>query len=192
MEACKFKCQKCNSITSVKVEFLMPYSGKLVIINCANPSCGSKAKIQVPEFNPAIPINKTVDNDIAPTEIPICQKKPCHFVKLKILENEKTQEQSFLLKYKEQTIGRLSHIPGDFRPTIPIETKDRKISKNHFQIFQTKNQFGDTEVILKDERSTNGTFLNGSKMRLNNAEEIYLANGDRLRIGDTIIEIEMF
>jgi pSer/pThr/pTyr-binding forkhead associated (FHA) protein len=170
----------------------MPYSGKLVIINCANPSCGCKSKIQVPSYSPISQSYKNVENEIAPTEIPFAQNRSVHFVKLKVLENLKTEEQAFILKLKEQTVGRLSQIPGDYRPNIQITTKDKKISKNHFQIVQFKNTLGDTEVILKDEQSTNGTFLNGSTIPLSHAEEVYLSNGDRIRIGDTLIVIEMF
>ena len=192
MDAYKFKCQKCNCITSVKAEFLLPYSGKLVIVNCANPSCGCKSKIQVPNYSPNVQFSDNIENDIAPTEIPYAQNRSVHFVKLNILANTKTEEQTFILKLREQSVGRLSQLPGDFKPNIQIATNDRKISKNHFQIIQIKNQSGDTEVILKDEHSTNGTFINGSKEPLSHSEEIYLTNGDRIRIGNTTIEIEMF
>lgn len=193
MDAYKFKCQKCNSLTSVKIDFLLPYSGKLVVINCANPSCGAQTKIQVPDYNNYLSLkSQSPEDEIAPTEIPSSQKNSYHFVKLKVLQNQKTEEQSFILKMREQSIGRLSLVFNDFKPDVPIITNDRKISKNHFQIIQTKNQFGDTEAILKDEQSANGTFVNESTVPLTHSEQIYLCNGDRIRIGDTIIEIELF
>jgi hypothetical protein len=192
MDAYKFKCPKCNCITSVKAEFLMPFSGKLVAINCANPLCKCKSKIQVPDYNSNLISIKSTEDEIAPTEIPSAQNRSFRYVKLKVIKNPKTEEQTFILKMREQTIGRLSQIPEDFRPNIQISTSDRKISKNHFQIIQIKNQFGDTEAILKDEQSTNGTFLNESVTPLSHSEEVYLTNGDRIKIGETIVEIEMF
>lgn len=193
MDDYKFKCLSCNSITSVKVGFLLPYSGKLVVIKCANPACGAPFKIQVPVYNSDTPsINQIPEDEIALTEIPSAARNSFHFVKLKVLPNQKTEGQSFILKMREQSVGRLSLVPGDFKPDIPIVTNDRKISKNHFQILQTKNQFGDTEAILKDIQSVNGTFVNESTVSLSHTEEIYLYNGDRIRIGETFIEIEMF
>ena len=193
MEVYKFKCQKCNTITTVKIAFLMPYSGKLVVINCANPKCGAQSQIQVPNYNNDLPIiGQSINDEIAPTEFPVSQKSSFHFVRLKVLRSEKTEQQSFVLKMKEQSIGRLSSVVNDYKPDIAIVTKDRKISKNHFQIIQKKNQLGDTEAILKDEQSANGTFVNGSTVPLSPTEQIYLCNGDRIRIGEAIIEVEMF
>lgn len=193
MELYKFKCQQCNRITSVNIDFLIPYSGKQVVINCANPSCGTPSRIQVPDYKASISARGNNQNvELAPTEIPFNSKSPAHFVKLKVLKNQKTEAQYFVLKKREQSVGRYSQAPNDFKPDIGIITSDRKISKNHFQLTQFKNKVGETDVIITDVQSRNGTFLNKMIQPIGHSSEIYLKNGDQLRIGDTLIEIEMF
>lgn len=193
MELYKFKCQKCNRITSVNIDFLIPYSGKQVVINCANPTCGTPSRIQVPDYNAGLSVKGSSQNvELAPTEIPHINEKPAHFVKLKVLKNQKTEVQEFILKKRVQSVGRHSQAPNDFKPDIGIITSDRKISKNHFQITQIRNKAGETDVVIKDEQSRNGTFLNNNSLPIGHSDEIYLKHGDQLRIGDTLIEFEMF
>lgn len=193
MELFKFKCQICNHITSVNIDFLIPYSGKQVLINCAKQSCGKPSRIMVPDYNGELFAQRISQNEeLIPTEIPQTKEKSAHFVKLKVCKNQKTEAQMFILKKREQSVGRFSQAPNDFKPDIGIITSDRKISKNHFQITQYRNSIGETDVTIKDEQSRNGTFLNNNPQPIAHTDEIYLKNGDQLRIGDTWIEIEMF
>ncbi|NLD27854.1 MAG: sigma 54-interacting transcriptional regulator [Myxococcales bacterium] len=55
---------------------------------------------------------------------------------------------------------------------------DKTVSRNHVEIEYASDSF-----LLRDLGSTNGTFLNGSKVK-----EVYLTPGDLIKIGNTTIE----
>lgn len=55
-----------------------------------------------------------------------------------------------------------------------IIIKDPFISKHHFNIVEDESHY-----FLEDEKSSNGTFLNGEKL----LDVVKLTNGDRVRIG---------
>ncbi|MDO8527964.1 MAG: sigma 54-interacting transcriptional regulator [Deltaproteobacteria bacterium] len=59
---------------------------------------------------------------------------------------------------------------------------DKTVSRNHLEIEYTSDSF-----LLKDMGSTNGTYLNGSKVK-----EAYLAPGDTIKIGSTLLEFVAF
>lgn len=64
------------------------------------------------------------------------------------------------------TLGR----KGDNDITI----KDPFVSKYHFSIVEDENHY-----FLQDEKSSNGTFLNGQKL----LDAVKLKNGDRIKVG---------
>ncbi len=55
---------------------------------------------------------------------------------------------------------------------------DKTVSRNHFEIEYQSDSF-----LLKDLGSTNGTYLNGSRVK-----EAYLSPGDLIKVGSTTIE----
>jgi pSer/pThr/pTyr-binding forkhead associated (FHA) protein len=59
---------------------------------------------------------------------------------------------------------------------------DKTVSRNHFEIEYQSDSF-----LLKDLGSTNGTYLNGSKVK-----EAYLLPGDIIKVGNTTIEFVAF
>ena len=59
---------------------------------------------------------------------------------------------------------------------------DKTVSRNHLEIEYTSDSF-----LLKDMGSTNGTYLNGSKVK-----EAYLAPGDTIKAGNTLLEFVAF
>ncbi len=59
---------------------------------------------------------------------------------------------------------------------------DRTVSRNHVEIVQEQDSF-----LLRDMGSTNGTFINDTRVR-----EAYLSPGDVIRIGNTRIEFIAF
>lgn len=59
---------------------------------------------------------------------------------------------------------------------------DKTVSRNHAEIEYTSDSF-----LLRDLGSTNGTFLNGSKVK-----EAYLSPGDLIKIGNSSLEFEAF
>jgi hypothetical protein len=62
-----------------------------------------------------------------------------------------------------------------------LRLHDSKMSKRHASITYTGSEFR-----IRDERSTNGTFLNGSKV-----VEYALRDGDKLLVGDTLLRFHL-
>lgn len=59
---------------------------------------------------------------------------------------------------------------------------DSTVSRNHLSLEYTSDTF-----LLRDMDSTNGTFLNGTRVK-----EAYLVPGDRIKIGNTVLEFVAF
>lgn len=59
---------------------------------------------------------------------------------------------------------------------------DKTVSRNHFEIEYSSDSF-----LLRDLGSTNGTYLNGSRVK-----EAYLSPGDVIKIGNTSLEFVAF
>lgn len=59
---------------------------------------------------------------------------------------------------------------------------DKTVSRNHVEIEYTSDSF-----LLRDMNSTNGTYVNGTKVK-----EAYLAPGDIIKLGNTAIEFQAF
>ena len=59
---------------------------------------------------------------------------------------------------------------------------DKTVSRNHIEIEYTSDSF-----LLRDLGSTNGTYLNGTRVK-----EAYLAPGDVIKLGNTSIEFQAF
>jgi DNA-binding NtrC family response regulator len=68
------------------------------------------------------------------------------------------------------------------RESNDLVIPDKAVSRNHFEIEYQSDSF-----LLRDLSSTNGTFLNGSRVK-----EAYLAPGDVIRIGNTNLEFVAF
>ena len=61
---------------------------------------------------------------------------------------------------------------------VPIQVVDKQVSRKHMQIrFDKESEC----YYATDMSSRNGVFINGRKIQ----EETFLADGDRIRIGDT-------
>ena len=59
---------------------------------------------------------------------------------------------------------------------------DKTVSRNHLEI-----EYRDDSFILRDLESTNGTYLNGNKVK-----EAFLSPGDFIKLGNSAIEFVMF
>ena len=68
------------------------------------------------------------------------------------------------------------------RDTNDFVLSDKAVSRLHFEIEYTSDSF-----LLRDLGSTNGTFLNGSKVK-----EAYLTPGDLIKAGNTTLEFVSF
>jgi pSer/pThr/pTyr-binding forkhead associated (FHA) protein len=78
------------------------------------------------------------------------------------------------------TIGRRSKTSDC---AIQLDTADEFISRRHARIELRRNADGAYEYLLTDADSRNGTFLN--EQRLYKDETVFLALGDRIRLGHT-------
>lgn len=64
-----------------------------------------------------------------------------------------------------------------------IVVSDKTVSRNHIEIQVTD----DNSYLLKDLNSTNGTMINGMKVK-----EAFLSQGDQIEIGETKIEFQTY
>src|SRR3954447_11998322 len=66
-----------------------------------------------------------------------------------------------------------------------VRVNDTKVSREHAKITLSENN-GQTEYILSDLKSRNGTFLNGRKI---SSEK--LQNGDKIGLGEHILRFDL-
>ena len=193
MDKLNVKCSKCGKTMQLSVETLLPYSGKLVKITCRNPECKTQQKLQVPVFKKN---NTETVIESAPTIIEknienVNQTGANKKAILLVLQNSKTEAQSFSIDNGIYTIGRLVNKPGVYVPDIAIRTQDTYISKKHCQITVVTNNKGTKEYILKDAGSTNGTFFNSTVKALDKNDEVFLNHADTILLGDTHLVFEL-
>lgn len=84
-------------------------------------------------------------------------------------------------KGKKQTLSKNKTTIGK-KEGNDITLDDKTISRNHAEIEYTADSF-----LLRDLDSTNGTYVNGTRVK-----EAYLLPGDRIKIGRTIMEFTAF
>lgn len=191
MEIIKIKCLNCLEITSVLGKLMVPYEGKVVSIKCSNPQCGKPMKVQVPKITAYHEPRLDANPDLPPTQIRANQSCLASSAKIKIMKNEKTEEQTFILKEGLNTIGRLSLVQNESVPDIQILTSDKKISRNYHCAILLQRKGDYYEAILRDNQSTNGTFLRNSNKPLGPDDEVFLGNHDIFLIGETKLQIEL-
>jgi hypothetical protein len=191
MKIIRIKCLNCTEVTSVVKDILTPYQGKVISLKCSNPACGKQMKVQVPDFTKNEVLNLQNLSEYPVTQILKKDIRNLKLAKIKILKNDKTEEQIFDLKNGINTIGRLSLTDKTSIPDIPIFTLDKMISRKcHCEILVQKK--GETiEAILRDTMSKNGTFLSGFEKPLSHDDEIFLKDKDIFIIGETKIQIEI-
>jgi DNA-binding NtrC family response regulator len=68
------------------------------------------------------------------------------------------------------------------RENNDLIVSDKTVSREHLEIEYTADSF-----LLRDLGSTNGTFLNGSRVK-----EVYLSPGDLIKVGNTTMEFVAF
>lgn len=104
------------------------------------------------------------------------KKRPVDFKKEKELK-------AFLLEIEGAKEGRVYEIKTPFsligRKYGDILIEDEMVSKKHAQI----DIIGDDIFYIKDLASTNGTYVNGNKISYYKLKE-----GDKIKIGNTILK----
>lgn len=190
MEIIKIKCLKCNETTSVLRELMIPYEGRVISIKCTNPQCKVPMKVQVPILSNLSNKLTSANYEVPPTQITGKQQNSASRVKLRVQSNSKTEEQIFYLKEGLNTIGRFSMSQPNSNPDIPIITSDRKISRNYHCSLLMQYKGDGFEILLKDNKSSNGTYLENSRKPLDSEDLVYLEDRDSFIIGDTKIQLE--
>lgn len=89
-----------------------------------------------------------------------------------ILDTTSTPQKWFVLNSDKCTIGRIQG--------ATINMKADRVSSLHAVVFKKDNEW-----FIKDENSTNGTFLNGERV----TDELLLKNGDIIHIAENILII---
>ena len=86
----------------------------------------------------------------------------------------------FLLEKTDTVLGRSDE--------ADIQVDDEKVSRKHLKISLVKSgvqKNEQTSVVVTDLHSTNGIFINGGRVH-----EQALRNGDKVRVGNTILKFE--
>lgn len=104
---------------------------------------------------------------------------------IETVPNSYTAYQSFELTSDYYTVGRRNNSGPEHRPDVEVVTTDKKMSRKH-ALIRKKGKSGFT---LKDIGSKNGVMLNGN--RLEPDEEVYLSDGDKFRIGETLFRVNI-
>jgi DNA-binding NtrC family response regulator len=118
-----------------------------------------------PEHEPQTQILKTADEG---TEAVTLRK--CQLIVLQGVD-----------KGKKVTLHKTSTTIGK-RETNDVALTDKTVSRQHLSI-----DYADDSFILHDKGSTNGSYLNGNRVK-----EAYLTPGDVIKLGNTQIEFRAF
>ena len=100
-------------------------------------------------------------------------------VTLRVIEGSLSGRQFPFTENTICTIGRAK----DCNIQLPRDDQEQFVSRYHCQL-----DISATTVRLRDLRSKNGTYLNGRKI---GTDPIDLTNGDRIKLGKTIIQVEI-
>jgi two-component system, cell cycle response regulator len=84
----------------------------------------------------------------------------------------------FLVDQPETVIGRSDE--------ADIQVDDEKVSRRHIKILLRKNAAGKDSTVVIDLNSKNGVYVNSTRIH-----EQELNNGDKVKIGDTILKFEL-
>lgn len=93
--------------------------------------------------------------------------------------SELTPRQLFEIVQEYSTVGRKNSSGPLYQPIVEIDTKDRLMSKKHCLIKKIDNG----KYSIEDYNSTNGTRLNGEKLK--SGQVLLLEKGDVIRLGST-------
>ncbi len=171
----------------VKISVKCPKCATVMPLPITEDDLGKKKQAVCPKCyratNYNIPLSLAPRFEPDPTQIG--NKRDEATLLLEVVKNEDTDYQSFPLTSEYYTIGRKNEGSPESRPDIAVVTTDMRMSRKH-AVIKKKGNVGFT---LKDMGSKNGVEYNGSK--LDPDEEVYLANGDRFKLGHTEFRVTL-
>ncbi len=165
IEACKAKMVK--SYASLIKDY-----GKEILVPCPKCKTGNLYLINTDLLfknqNRIISKNENKTLTFSAAEKWIIHKS---MMKVIISQTDKTEEQIIMLQEGQNIIGRNN-----------IKTNDTSISREHCVINVQKDDIG-YKITIKDQKSTNGTFINERKLLGN--DEFYLTIEDEVKLNKT-------
>ena len=180
-----YKCPQCANTNSIKADWFKEKTDQKrhQCIFCSKISTLNIATIRSKFYNNFYEATVVV-GDTKATKINLHLKITAPETKgFFEIENSTTQIQigrGKNLEYKKNTENNIS----EMKLIIP----DQHISRKH-SIILLKKIANQTQLILKDENSLNGTFLNDQK--LEDGDECILSPKDKIKIGTSIIEFDV-
>ncbi len=181
----KHTCANCQKqqIYAVGREHM----GKMVNLVCNHCQTKSQQRIPNPDAVQAAMQGNKNHVPAAPKQSPLDDGNPKTQVRftnidthyLEILANEKTPNQRFELDQKYLTIGRFSSQSN--LSDLSIKTADEFMSRKHAVLRRQPNG----KFTISDAGSVNKVFVNDNELEI--GEEVYLQNGDLIKIGRTFV-----
>jgi hypothetical protein len=172
-------CPKCQNKFSVKIEAVKAHVNKPVLIKCRQCNTPSLYTITPQMINEATKPKQKTHQDLYGKTMVLNTSESIDSntrpLKLKIIGTESTKEQILVLNEGENTIGRLY-----------LKTTDTTISREHCIISVNKSEDGYTYAV-QDNKSLNGTFVNGK--RLSEYDQVYISSEDTILLNKTKVKL---
>ena len=190
----KLKCGKCGNIIDTETDKIVPLDDLHIGIICN--SCNSTNKLAksslqtIKKDEQTLPLDAkkyVVNRDITGDPITFKQynenkKSEASIPGWCFVHDENTAMQSFDFKIGRNILGRKSSKPID----IAIETNDIYMSREHCVIEVRLNKLDKYDFLIRDNKSTNGTIINGiQRKKLSTEDVFFLKDGDSLQLGMT-------
>lgn len=183
------RCKKCQQLLRIPVD--TEQIGTCFTGEC--PNCNDTAKLVItPDVAKMIEEaiekkvgqkkteEKAVKGDGADsTYVPVKNGSKERILVLSSCPSEQTPRQLFEIVQEYSTVGRKNSGGPLYQPVVEIDTKDMKMSKKHCLIKKVDNG----KFSIEDYNSTNGTHLNGEKLK--RGQILLLEKGDVIRLGST-------
>ncbi len=140
-----------------------------VLLNCLKDKKEIFAGIKT--NNVDIPYKYSFNNseELEKTQVISVVNKGEEYIQCRLITIDEKQNEGVVIK-----ICELPFIVGSYKNSCNYIINDRRISKMHFKISKRNQQF-----FITDLNSTNGTYINESRLSRNETEE--LADGDIIR-----------
>lgn len=155
----------------------------MVNIRCGNPNCKKTLKVNVEALNSKNPLVRCPScKKVSKVKIPAESKNKVWLIR----HTENLPTKTFDLKIGKNTIGRKAMDPSYSIPDIVItKDEDQWISRGIHCSLEVQINNDEISVILSDNSSTNGTFINEKVYRLNPGDEEYIEDGETIQAGRT-------
>ena len=167
----------------------------MIAIKCPHCQIGLKVdegkiplgltSFKCPKCKGAIPVSllsNQPEESTAEPETTLVHPVQAGMGRLTIVPDEKTPEQQFTLSEGRWVIGRQSNAS---KATLPIQTADRTMSREHAVIEVIKAEKGGYKHYLSDNNSKNHTLYNNNY--LSDGEVVVLHDNDEIILGHTVI-----